>query len=752
MAESNVKLRVDARDAVNALQQTNRASQKLNTTLQTTSKRAGTATANIQRFGISFRSVVGPMVALTGALTLANRSLNTFGKRQADLKVLETQLQRIGAGGSKQLEELRAAADRLGDATLFSQDDFIQSFNILSSFRAIAVESFTEVSSVAADIAQVMGSDVKSATVQLAKALEDPKRGLTALSRSGITFNEAQTETIKKLVDSGKLLDAQALILETIKGQYEGAGEAAGKGFAGALDLLSENAADAAEALGKALEPAATDAANALAAVLEQISKIPQPLADATLKVGLATTGFILLKKAVDAFIGTKLAGVIGAQIAMLSTFGAKIYIAAAAQGALNLAVKGFPVALAALAIGSLIKSLADAKTAQDRFNNAMSDGSVEALKSAIAIEEETISVERNKGAKMSLLGINAKLLKSQQRLTKLKGALAKAEAKPKPKSKPDGGDPDLDLGGVDMSQKLLDLNNQLRTAQEAGQQRLAATLKLMVEKQKISESNLGPVAKEDKLQQAIHNFRQEIFKIDKKIADQRAQDIEKAAEDFEAQLAHQDELNQLLVQQNDIFAQIGQTIEDGLVRGIEDAITGAKSLGEALSGVLKSVGSMFLRQGIGSIVGNIFGGFGGGGGFGVTPKTAGLDFSSAFMASGGFVDQPTRAVIGEGGESEYVIPSSKMNEAMGRYARGARGGAVIPDGPGGDASGGMTGGGGSIDMSYSVERINNVNYVTAAEFERGMAQAAKRGAELGRRNVYSDLVNKRSIRSRVGV
>ena len=45
------------------------------------------------------------------------------------------------------------------------------------------------------------------------------------------------------------------------------------------------------------------------------------------------------------------------------------------------------------------------------------------------------------------------------------------------------------------------------------------------------------------------------------------------------------------------------------------------------------------------------------------------------------------------------------MNEAMGRYACGARGGAVIPDGSGGDASGGMTGGGGTIDVSYSVER-----------------------------------------------
>ena len=188
------------------------------------------------------------------------------------------------------------------------------------------------------------------------------------------------------------------------------------------------------------------------------------------------------------------------------------------------------------------------------------------------------------------------------------------------------------------------------------------------------------------------------------------------------------------------LFESVGQTIQAGLVQGIQDAITGSKSLGESLSGILKQVGGMFLSAGIGS--------FGSDG-------EAGTGLLGALFkkrAAGGYITSPEFAQIGEGGEPEYVIPSSKMNEAMGRYARGARGGAVIPDGPGGGASGGMTGGGGSIDVSYSVERINNVNYVTAAEFERGMAQAAKRGAELGRRNVYSDLVNKRSVRSRVGV
>ena len=216
------------------------------------------------------------------------------------------------------------------------------------------------------------------------------------------------------------------------------------------------------------------------------------------------------------------------------------------------------------------------------------------------------------------------------------------------------------------------------------------------------------------------------------------------------------------------VYQGVGDIVKEGLVDGIQSAIRGTKSLTEVLSNMFDRLSNKFLdlaanlalygnQQGTLSKGSGLFGSLfsavlpalipGGG-----ATKELNLDLVQAYMADGGFVNRPTNAVIGEGGESEYVIPSSKMNEAMGRYARGARGGAVIPDGPGGDASGGMTGGGGSIEVSYSVERINNVNYVTAAEFERGMNQAAKRGAEMGRQGVYSDLVNKRSIRSRIGV
>ena len=48
-------------------------------------------------------------------------------------------------------------------------------------------------------------------------------------------------------------------------------------------------------------------------------------------------------------------------------------------------------------------------------------------------------------------------------------------------------------------------------------------------------------------------------------------------------------------------------------------------------------------------------------------------------FAQGGVVNGPTLAMVGEGGEREYIIPESKMAAASANYMSGARGGAVIP-------------------------------------------------------------------------
>jgi len=94
------------------------------------------------------------------------------------------------------------------------------------------------------------------------------------------------------------------------------------------------------------------------------------------------------------------------------------------------------------------------------------------------------------------------------------------------------------------------------------------------------------------------------------------------------------------------------------------------------------------------------------------------------------------------------------MASAMARYSRGARGEAVIPGSGGSEAA---TGGGTAvatapIDVRYTVERINSVDYVTADQFQAGMAQAAQQGARQGEQLTLRRLQQSASTRNRLGI
>jgi hypothetical protein len=87
-------------------------------------------------------------------------------------------------------------------------------------------------------------------------------------------------------------------------------------------------------------------------------------------------------------------------------------------------------------------------------------------------------------------------------------------------------------------------------------------------------------------------------------------------------------------------------------------------------------------------------------------------------FAQGGVVTGPTLAMVGEGGEAEYIIPASKMAAASANYLNGARGGAVIPA----FANGGFVGGNAQINVTTGpVMQQGGQRYVTMADLERAM-------------------------------
>jgi len=194
--------------------------------------------------------------------------------------------------------------------------------------------------------------------------------------------------------------------------------------------------------------------------------------------------------------------------------------------------------------------------------------------------------------------------------------------------------------------------------------------------------------------------------------------------------------------------------------QSFKDLISGTQTAQEALAQFFKNVGDYFLDT-ASKIIGKLIEifileqalGF-------ITGRSAtsgpiapnGKEYYGPAFAEGGFVTGPTRALIGEGGESEYVIPASKMKSAMNRYAAGARGNAVLSGGDETSGGGMATMAPAAIDVRYNVERINNVDYVTNQEFQAGLQQAATQGAERGQQLALRRLQQSVTTRRRLGI
>lgn len=95
-------------------------------------------------------------------------------------------------------------------------------------------------------------------------------------------------------------------------------------------------------------------------------------------------------------------------------------------------------------------------------------------------------------------------------------------------------------------------------------------------------------------------------------------------------------------------------------------------------------------------------------------------------FAAGGVVNGPTLAMVGEGGEREYIVPESKMAKAAANYLGGMRGRSVIPAFADGGVVGPM-GGGGAANTTVQITtgpvlQQDGKSYVTLGDLERALS------------------------------
>lgn len=223
-------LRVDANGFVRSIQ----SSEKALTGLGATGTRVASALKS-QLLGLG---------AIFGVGFFGHKLLEETTASQDALAQLHAAVKSTGGAAGltvAQLDDMSAAlqrTSRYGDEAVKGAQAVLLTFNKLKG------SEFKAATQAVLDMSARMGGDLKSAALQVGKALNDPAIGLTALTRSGVSFTAQQQEVIKTLFKTGETAKAQRLILAELNKEFGGSAAAALDTLGGSIDHLQENFGD----------------------------------------------------------------------------------------------------------------------------------------------------------------------------------------------------------------------------------------------------------------------------------------------------------------------------------------------------------------------------------------------------------------------------------------------------------------------------------------------------------------------------
>lgn len=202
---------------------------------------------NVVAFGRSFSTHISAPLAAFSALSI--RAWNTQEKA---ISKVNAAIRATGGAAGLTFKQIATEASRLQSVTLFGDEEILEKVTApLLTFKGIQGDNFLETQKQIMNVATLMDGDLRSASIQLGKALNDPIANLGALSRTGIQFTEQQKEVIKMLAQTNNLGRAQEIILKEIESQYGGMAEAAAKAGTGGLKQLLNTVGDISEKIGE---------------------------------------------------------------------------------------------------------------------------------------------------------------------------------------------------------------------------------------------------------------------------------------------------------------------------------------------------------------------------------------------------------------------------------------------------------------------------------------------------------------------
>jgi len=214
----------------------------------------------IKKFAVA-AAAIGAGVAIFAGIKKAGQEILSLGKESIALFMVqedaearvEAVLRSTNNAAGFTLGQLKAIATEMQGVTSFGDEDVLDSMSLLLTFANVTNDTFKQTLMTAADLSVILKTDLRSAMMQLGKALDNPIEGYRKLKDSGVSFSDQQKQMIYDFQNAGDAVSAQGVIMDAILGQVGGAAERMADTTSGKFKQLANRVGDVKEAIGEGL-------------------------------------------------------------------------------------------------------------------------------------------------------------------------------------------------------------------------------------------------------------------------------------------------------------------------------------------------------------------------------------------------------------------------------------------------------------------------------------------------------------------
>lgn len=243
-------------------------------------KMAGQAKKTQSVFAGFGRALTG-MVSVAAVTSLGKSALQEASDAYKISQLTNTILRNTGASAYITAKQIGDLSGKLA-VQAGIDDDLVQAgANVILSFKNIrnvgtgTAAIFDRATAAAVDLSTKFKGNVPMAAKALGRALADPVKGLTALTKAGVTFTNAEKAQIAAMQARGDLIGAQQVVLQGVESRFKGAAAA----MATPMDKLNA-------AMQQIMEKLGTPLLQSLIPIIERLQPNFEKAANAAFRFG----------------------------------------------------------------------------------------------------------------------------------------------------------------------------------------------------------------------------------------------------------------------------------------------------------------------------------------------------------------------------------------------------------------------------------------------------------------------------------